>query len=75
MKLFGGALIIFAFVMILFLSVNAIIRGYKGIKMSKCFEDKKVKVVYWLVSLLHMLGGVVITGCYLVSWVFILISL
>lgn len=74
---FLNALILLALAMILFLGVIAIIRGYKGIKTSKCFDtsDKKTKVVYCLLSALHMLGGILITLCYLIASVLILYSL
>jgi hypothetical protein len=73
----GNALILLVLVMVLFLSVIAIIRGYKGMKISKCFDtsDKKIKGVYWLLSAIHMLGGILITLCYLIAGVLILNNL
>lgn len=72
-----NALILLALAIVLFLGVIAIIRGYKGMKISKCFDtsDKKIKVVYWLLSALHMLCGILITLCYLIAVVLILNSL
>jgi spore maturation protein SpmA len=70
----GNALILLALVMALFLAVIAIIRGYKGMKTSKCFDtsDKKIKVSYWLLSAIHMWVGILITLCYLIAGVLIL---
>lgn len=70
----GNALILLVLVMALFLSVIAIIRGYKGMKMSKHFDtaDKKIKVGYWLLSAIHMWVGILITLCYLIAGVLIL---
>ena len=70
----GNALILLALVMALFLAVIAIIRGYKGMKISKSFDtaDKKIKGSYWLLSAMHMWVGILITSCYLIAAVFIL---
>jgi len=70
----GNVIIILAFIVALFFAVIAIIRGYKGMKMSKRFDtsDKKVKVSYWLLSAIHMWVGILITLCYLIAGVFIL---
>jgi len=70
----GNALILLALVIALFLAVIAIIRGYKGMKMSKRFDtsDKKIKVGYWLLSAIHMWVGILITLCYLIAGVLIL---
>jgi len=70
----GNALILFALVIALFLAVVAIVRGYKGMKMSKSFDtsDKKIKVGYWLLSAIHMWVGILITLCYLIAGVLIL---
>lgn len=70
----GNTLILLALVMALFLSVIAIIRGYKGMKMSKRFDtaDKKIKVGYWLLSAIHMWVSILITLCYLIAGVLIL---
>ena len=69
-----NALILLALIMALFLAVIAIIRGYKGMKMSKSFDtsDKKIKVGYWLFSAIHMWVGILITLCYLIAGVLIL---
>lgn len=70
----GNALILLALMMALFLAVIAIIRGYKGIKISKSFDtsDKKIKVGYWLLSAIHMWVGILITLCYLIAGILIL---
>jgi spore maturation protein SpmA len=69
----GNVLILLALVMALFLAVIAIIRGYKGMKISKGFDtsDKKIKVAYWLLSAIHMWVGILITLCYLIAGVLI----
>ncbi len=63
--------------MVLFFAVFAIIRGYKGLKEGKNFEtlDKKIKFGYGLLSVIHMLAGILITMCYLIAGVLILINL
>jgi hypothetical protein len=70
----GNVLILLALAMALFLAVLAIVRGYKGMKMSKCFDtsDKKIKVGYWLLSAIHMWVGIFITLCYFIAGVLIL---
>lgn len=70
----GNAFILLALIMALFLAIIAIIRGYKGMKMSKRFDtsDKKIKVGYWLLSAIHMWVGILITLCYLIAGVLIL---
>lgn len=70
----GNALILLALIMALFCAVIAIIRGYKGMKISKSFDtsDKKIKTGYWLVSAIHMWVGILITLCYLIAGVLIL---
>lgn len=70
----GDALILFALIMAVFLAIIAIIRGYKGMKMSKSFDtvDKKIKIGYWVLSAIHMWGGILITLCYLIAGVLIL---
>ena len=70
----GNAFILLVLVMALFLAVIAIIRGYKGMKMSNHFDtsDKKIKVGYWLLSAIHMWVGILITLCYLIAGVLIL---
>lgn len=70
----GNALILLALAMALLFAVAAIIRGYKGMKMSKCFDtsDKKVKTGYWLLSAIHMWVGILITLCYFIAGVLIL---
>jgi hypothetical protein len=70
----GYVLILLALLVTLFLAVIAIIRGYKGMKASKLFEeaDKKIKVGYWLLSAIHMWVGIIITLCFLIAGVFIL---
>ncbi|MDV3427143.1 MAG: hypothetical protein LIR50_08165 [Bacillota bacterium] len=70
----GNALILLALVLALFLAIIAIIRGYKGMKMSKGFDAsaKKMKFGYWLLSAIHMWTGILITLCYLIAGVLIL---
>lgn len=70
----GNAFILLVLVMALFLAVIAIVRGYKGIKLSKNFEtsDKKIKFSYWLLSAIHMWVGILIALCYLIAGVLIL---
>jgi len=73
----GNALILLALLIALLLAVIAIIRGYKGMKMSKCFDtsDKKVKIGYWVLSAIHMWVGILITLCYLIAALLILSKL
>lgn len=70
----GNILIILALIMALLLGIIAIIRGYKGMKMSKNFatSDKKIKIGYWLLSGIQMWAGILITICYLIAGVLIL---
>ena len=70
----GNVLILLVLIIALFLAVLAIIRGYKGMKMSKRFDtsDKKIKVGYWLLSGIHMWVGILITVCYVIAGVLIL---
>ena len=70
----GNALILLALLIALLLAVIAIIRGYKGMKMSKRFDtsDKKIKIGYWLLSVIQMWVGILITLCYLIAGVLIL---
>ncbi len=70
----GNALILLALAMVLILAVIAVIRGYKGMKMSKSFDPsaKKTKFSYWLLSGIHMWVGILITLCYLIAGVLIL---
>ena len=70
----GNALILLALIIALLLAVIAIIRGYKGMKMSKRFDtsDKKVKIGYWVLSAIHMWVGILITLCYLIAGILIL---
>lgn len=73
----GDVIILAVLAFILFLAVTAIIRGYAGIKKSKSFDDsdKKVKYGYLAVSAVHMLAGVLITLCYVIAGVLILITI
>ncbi|MDF2987844.1 MAG: hypothetical protein K0R50_3354 [Eubacterium sp.] len=73
----GNALILLVLAIVLFLSVIAVLRGYKGMKMSKRFDTsvKKIKFGYWLLSAIHMWVGILITLCYLIAGVLILINL
>lgn len=73
----GSVLIILVFALVLILSVIAVVRGYKGMKMSKRFDtsSKKVRFGYWLLSAIHMWVGILITLCYVIAGVLILINL
>ncbi len=73
----GNILFYLVLAMVLFLAVFAIIRGYKGIKAGTNFNtaDKKIKFGYGLLSVIHMLAGILITLCYLIAGVLILINL
>ncbi|AEY65130.1 hypothetical protein [Clostridium sp. BNL1100] len=73
----GSILFYLVLAMVLFLAVFAIIRGYKGLKTGKNFEtsDKKIRFVYALLSVIHMSTGILITLCYLIAGVLIIISL
>ena len=73
----GSVLILLVFALVLILSVIAVVRGYKGMKLSKQFDtsSKKVRFGYWLLSAIHMWVGILITLCYVISGVLILINL
>lgn len=73
----GDVLILLVLVVVLFLTVAAIKRGYTGIKESKTFDtsDKKIRVGYWLTSVVHMWAGIFIASCYVIAVLFIIISL
>jgi len=75
MELIGSILLIMVLVLILVFAVIATIRGYKGIKMSKCFEttNKKVKIGYRIASAIHMCAGILIILFYIIAGVLILI--
>ena len=63
-------------VAILILSTIAIVRGFKGMKISKSFEDnKKISILFWLVSLIHMLLGLIITLSYVIAVVLIITNI
>lgn len=70
----ANTLILLALIMALVFAVTAIVRGYKGMNMSKSFDtsDKKIKFSYWLLSAIHMWLGIIITMCYLIAGVLIL---
>jgi len=73
----GNAIVLLVLALVLFLAVIAIIRGYKGMKQSKCFDTqvKKIKFGYWLLSAVHMWVGILITLCYLIAGILILINI
>ncbi len=73
----GSVLILLVLALVLILSVVAIIRGYKGMKMSKRFytSGKKVKFGYWLLSAVHMWMGILITLCYVIAGLLIINNL
>lgn len=62
-------LILAALVFILVFGILAIVRGHKGMKISKSFEaaDKKVKVGYWLLAAAHMWAGILIVSGYVIT--------
>lgn len=76
MILLVNALILLVLAMIFVLAVIAIIRGYRGIKTSKRFEtsNKKIKISYLVLSIIHMSAGILVTLSYLIAGVFIIIS-
>lgn len=71
MIILGNVLILLIFIMIPVLAVIAIIRGYKGIKTSKRFEtaNKKIKISYFVLSLIHMSAGILVALSYLIAGV------
>lgn len=77
MPLLGNVIIIMVFAIVLFLAVIAVIRGYKGMKISKQFDTaaKKTRFGYWLLSAVHMWVGILITLCYLIAGILILNNL
>jgi len=74
MELIGNILIIMLLVLIFVFAVLATIRGYKSIKMSKCFEttNNKVKIGYKIASAIHMCAGILIILFYVIAGVWIL---
>ncbi|MFT8348562.1 hypothetical protein [Clostridium saccharoperbutylacetonicum] len=74
MKSLLNVFIFLALILALLLALIAIIRGYKGMKMSKKFDtaDKKIKFAYWLLSAIHMWVGIVVTLCYVIAGMLIL---
>lgn len=77
MILLGNVLTLLVLAMILVLAIYAIIRGCKGIKESNGFEptNRKIRISYLVLSILHMSAGILITVGYLVVGVLIIISL
>jgi spore maturation protein SpmA len=77
MILLGNVLVLLVLAMILVLAVYAIIRGCKGIKASSCFEtsNKKIRISYLVLSILHLSAGIIITVGYVIVGVLIIISL
>ena len=76
MILLGNVLVLLVLAMILFLAVISIIRGYKGIKMSKRFEtssNNKMKIGYLALSVIHMIAGSLITLSFLIAAILIII--
>lgn len=73
----GNVIILLVLAIVLLLSVFAIIRGHKGMKLSKQFDTsaKKIKFGYWLLSAVHMWMGIIITLCYLIAGALILNNL
>lgn len=77
MALLGIILFYLVLAMVLVLSVVSIIRGYKGLKTGRDFKtaDKKIKFGYVLLSVIHMLAGILITLCYVIAGILIIINL
>ncbi len=73
----GNAIVLIVLALVLFLAVLAIVRGYKGMKQSKCFDTqvKKIRYGYWLLSAVHMWAGILITLCYLIAGILILVNI
>ncbi len=73
----GNAIVLIVLALVLFLAVLAIVRGYKGMKQSKCFDTqvKKIRYGYWLLSAVHMWAGILITLCYLIAGFLILVNI
>ncbi len=76
MIILGNVLILLVLAMILLMAVIAVIRGYKGIKTSKYFETsgKKTKISYFVISVIHMSAGILVTLSYLIAGLLIVIS-
>ena len=74
MELIRSILLIMTLALIFVFAVIATIRGYKGIKMSKCFEttNNKVKIGYKIASAIHMCAGILIILFYMIAGVWIL---
>lgn len=74
MTVLVNVLILLVLALILFFSVIAIIRGCKGIKISKSFDpsNKKVKVGYLVLSIVHMSAGILVTMSYVIAGFFII---
>lgn len=75
MILLGNVLILLIFMMIPVLAAIAIIRGYKGIEISKRFEtaNKKIKISYLVLSVIHMSAGILVALSYLIAGVLFII--
>ncbi len=73
----GNAIVLIVLALVLFLAVLAIVRGYKGMKQSKGFDTqvKKIRYGYWLLSAVHMWAGILITLCYLIAGILILVNI
>ena len=67
-------LLLLLLALILFLAIAAIIHGYKGIKNSKNFTGKKIRITCFAASLLHFCAGILISVIYVIMIIFFVIS-
>lgn len=63
-------------VLILFIAILSIIRGYKNFNTGKNFdtENKKIKITYQTVSIIHMIAGIIIVLFYIAVLIFVLLG-
>ena len=75
MEPIGNILVFVVLVLVFIFAVIATIRGYKGMKMSKCFEtvNNKAKIGYKVVSAIHMWAGIILILLYVIVGVLILV--
>lgn len=73
--MFFDMLIFAALALVLFLAVSSIIRGYKNIKIYKHFEtsNNKSKITYLIFSVLHMVAGILISLCYVIAIILVIL--
>ena len=67
-----AATILFAAVFLIALS--AVIRGYKGIKLSGSFDPDKPaeRIGYWLLAAAHLWTGVLVLVCYAIALILLI---